>query len=161
MFSSKRRFAKMYNDYADDIFRFVYVHVHDVALAEDLTADTFAKAWEHLEKFDFRHPRGWLYTIARNRMADHWRVRQTLPLDEEIEIVDEADPVEVKLDRKFAKEELMDAMSKLPEEMRSVVGLRFIQRNSARDTGIALGLSETNVRVIQHRALKKLKELLS
>lgn len=151
----------MYTDYSDDIFRFIYVHVRDVALAEDLTADTFAKAWENLDSFDFRHPRGWLYTIARNRTADHWRVRRPLPLDEEIEIVDEAESVETTLDRKLAKEELLNAMGQLPEEMRSVVSLRFIQRNSARDTGAALGLSESNVRVIQHRALKKLKELLS
>jgi RNA polymerase sigma-70 factor (ECF subfamily) len=52
-------------------------------------------------------------------------------------------------------------MSKLPEIMRSVVTLRFIEGYSAHKTGVALGMSEGNVRIIQYRALKRLKGLLS
>jgi RNA polymerase sigma-70 factor, ECF subfamily len=157
----KRRFAKMYADYADDIFRFVYVHVHDRMLAEDLTADTFAKAWQKLDSFDFRHPRGWLYTIARNRMADHWRTHHTVPLAEGFDPEDERDSVEVEVDRNLSKEKLLAGLSTLPKEMRSVVSLRFLQGYSARKTGEALGMGEGNVRIIQYRALKKLKEILS
>jgi RNA polymerase sigma-70 factor (ECF subfamily) len=151
----------MYNDYADDIFRFLYVHVHDRALAEDLTADTFTKAWQKLADFDFKHPRGWLYTIARNRLADHWRTHHTVALDEDFEVEDEREATEIKLDRQIDKAQLLKHLAGLPEDMRSVVTLRFLGGYSARKTGQALGISEANVRVIQHRALKKLKELYS
>jgi RNA polymerase sigma-70 factor (ECF subfamily) len=149
----------MYSDYADDIYRFLYVHVHDKMLAEDLTADTFTKAWQKLDKFDFRHPRGWLYTIARNTLSDHWRTNHTGVLIEDFDVEDERDSTEIQLDRKIAKDKLLRHLAKLPEDMRSVVTLRFLQGYSARHTGQALGISEANVRVIQHRALKILRKL--
>jgi RNA polymerase sigma-70 factor (ECF subfamily) len=151
----------MYADYADDIFRFLYVHVHDRMLAEDLAADTFAKAWQKLDSFDFRHPRGWLYKIARNRLADYWRTHHTVPLEEGFDPEDTRESIETGIDRELAKEELLAALARLPKDMRSVVTLRFIEGYSARQTGEALGISESNVRVIQYRALKQLKGLLS
>ena len=71
MLSKKRKFANMYNEYADDIYRYLLVHVHDSQLAEDLTADTFMKAFKNLESFDFKQPRPYLYKIAKNNMSDH------------------------------------------------------------------------------------------
>jgi RNA polymerase sigma-70 factor (ECF subfamily) len=157
----KQRFARIYEKYADEIYRYIFVHVRDEMLAEDLTADTFSKAWQKLDDFDFRHTRAWLYAIARNRMTDHWRSNRPLPLPEDFDPEDERESVESEVDKEFAKKKLLDAMAELPEEMRSVVALRFIEGYSARKTGEALGISEGNVRVIQYRALKKLKGILS
>lgn len=157
----KRRFAKLYDQYADDIYKFLFVHVRDVELAEDLTADTFLKAWKQLEKFDWKHPRGWLYAIARNNLTDYWRKKRPEPLDESIEIPDDKTPISEILDKKMELKRAIQAMSKLPEEMKSVVHLRFMQGYSVRDTAEALDMSEANVRVVQYRALKKLRGVLS
>lgn len=151
----------MYNQYADDIYRFIFVHVRDVEIAEDLTADTFTNAWKNIEKFDGKQPRPWLYTIARNKLNDHWRKKPTIPLDDEIEIPSELEAVEITLDRKTEQKRIIKAVNILPRDMKSVVTLRFLQGYSVRETGEALELSESNVRVIQYRALKKLKEKLS
>lgn len=150
----------MYNTYADDIFRYLFVHTHDRELAEDLTADTFTKAWAHLDSFDFKQPRPWLYKIARNAMTDHWRKKQPLQLDDE-EIVSDADSLEDQIEKRMSNEAVQAAIAKLPAEMKSVVTLRFILGYSARKTAESLGTTEGNVRVIQFRALKKLKRLLS
>lgn len=151
----------MYNQYADDIYRFIFVHVRDVDIAEDLTADTFTNAWKNIEKFDGKQPRPWLYTIARNKLNDHWRKKPTLTLDTEIEIASDMEATEVTLDRKTEQKRIVKAVNTLPKDMKSVVTLRFLQGFSAKETGKALQLSESNVRVIQYRALKKLKERLS
>lgn len=151
----------MYNTYADDIFKYLIVHVQDQKLAEDLTADTFMKAWTNLDKFDFKQPRPWLYKIAKNTMTDHWRKKHTDLLDEDIELVSTADSVEDQVDKQLSKEVIQKALHNLPEEMRSVVTLRFMLGYSARKTAESLGTTEGNVRVIQHRALKRLKGLLS
>ena len=151
----------MYNDYADDIFRFLFVHVREVELAEDLTADTFTKAWKNIEKYDFKHPRGWLYAIARNTLTDHWRKKKPIPLDDKIEITDDRPSQEEVMDKKLEQRRTIKALSRLPEEMKSVVNLRFMQNYSVRQTAESLGISESNVRVIQYRALKKMKEFLS
>ena len=152
----------MYDNYADDIYRFLFVHVRSVQIAEDLTADTFLKGWKNIEGFDKRHPRGWLYAIARNTLTDYWRKHKSLPLDEEVEVVDDkSDSVEEVVDKMLDADRLAQAVTTLPEEMRSVVNLRFMQGYSAKHTAEALGLTEGNVRVLQYRALKKLKGVLS
>lgn len=151
----------MYDQYADDIYRFLLVHVRNVELAEDLTADTFLKAWKQFANFDSKHPRGWLYAIARNNLTDYWRKRKPVPLDEAIEVVDDRPSAEEVLDKKMQAKRAAKAIAKLPPDMKSVVTLRFLQGYSAKQTAEALGLSEANVRVIQFRALKRLREVLS
>lgn len=151
----------MYNQYADDIYRFLLVHVKDVQLAEDLTADTFVKAWKNIDKFDFKHSRAWLYKIAQNTMHDYWRKKKTINLDEGFDMVDDKpDHAEI-VDKKLEVRQLTRAMSRLPSEMKSVVALRFMQGYSVKETAEALDLSQANVRVIQYRALKKLKGIMS
>ncbi len=150
----------MYNQYADDIYRFLFVHVRDVELAEDLTADTFLKAWKQIDKFDWKHARGWLYAIARNNLTDHWRKKKPEPLAEDFDVVDDKPSHEEVLDKKMEIRRAVKALALLPEEMKSVVALRFLQGYSVRDTAEALDMSEANVRVVQYRALKKLRGVL-
>jgi RNA polymerase sigma-70 factor (ECF subfamily) len=149
----------MYNTYADDIFRYLLVHVRDRQLAEDLTADTFIKAWVRLESFDFKQPRPWLYTIAKNTMTDHWRKKQSLALEDE-EVVSDQDSLEEQIGKKISAETIQAAIARLPDDMKSVVTLRFMLGYSAKKTAESLGMTEGNVRVVQYRALKRLKELL-
>ncbi|HET9173948.1 MAG TPA: RNA polymerase sigma factor [Candidatus Saccharimonadales bacterium] len=150
----------MYDTYADDIFRYVFVHVRDRELAEDLTADTFMRAWKSIESFDFSQPRPWLYKIARNLITDHWRKHKTELLPEDFEQESDEDITE-NVERHFTKTRVRGAVHTLNEPMRSVVIMRFITGYSVRDTATSLRLTESNVRVLQHRALKQLKEHLS
>lgn len=150
----------MYNEYADDIYRFLLVHVRDVELAEDLTADTFLKAWNQIDKFDWKHSRGWLYAIARNNLTDHWRKKKPERLPEDFDVVDDSPGHEELLDKKMELRRAVKALAKLPDEMKSVVSLRFMQGYSVRQTAEALDMSEANVRVVQFRALKKLRGVL-
>lgn len=161
MRSKKRRFEKMYTTYADDIFRYLLVRVRDRTLAEDLTADTFTKAWSRLDSFDFRQDRPWLYKIAKNTLTDHWRKKHPVVSEVETEVVSGAEAVETQLDRQTQAEIVHLAVATLPEEMQSVVTMRFMLGYSAKKTSESLGISEVNVRVIQYRALKKLKDVLS
>lgn len=151
----------MYNQYADDIYRFLFVHVRSPELAEDLTADTFLKAWKQIDKFDWKHARGWLYAIARNNLTDYWRKKRPESLPEDFDAVDDKPSHAEVLDKKMEMKRAVKALAKLPEEMKSVVALRFLQGYSVRDTAEALDMSEANVRVVQYRALKKLRGVLS
>lgn len=151
----------MYKLYADDIFKFIFVHTQDIELAEDLTADTFTKAWEKIDSFDGGHERGWLYKIAQNKITDHWRKKKAVPLSEEIEVADNKPTVEEKVDKSLEAQKVHTALAILPEQMRSVVTLRFMQGYSVKQTADALSMSEANVRVVQYRALKKLEGVIS
>lgn len=70
----------MYNTYADEIYRYCLSHSSDSDLSEDIVSETFMKAWKHFDTFDNKHPRAWLYTIAKNLFRDHWRKNQLMSL---------------------------------------------------------------------------------
>ena len=76
------------------------------------------------------------------------------------EIISDEAPFEEALDYEEMIDRLQGAVSKLPTDMRRVVELRFTEGLSARNVAEALNLSEANVRVLQHRALRKLREFL-
>lgn len=157
---SEDDFETVYQSFSQRIFRYFYWRTRDRELSEDLTSHVFEKAWRSRGSFRGGSPQAWLYRIARNLLIDHWRRVHEVPV-EDIEIHAEAtaDSSE-RLDRELRAQQLHRAMAKLPKDMRRVVQLRFIERLSARDTAKQLNLSEGNVRIIQYRALKKMKEYL-
>lgn len=157
--NKRRKFAKMYEEYADDIFRYIYVRTQDKELAEDMLSETFTKALSKLDTFDFKQPRPWLYTIARNVMHDHWRKKSSVNLDEAIEVVDEeAKTVEEVADHNAMVDVLKKALHTLPDQHREIIELKFFRNLSSKDIAATLDLTPENVRIIQHRALKALKK---
>lgn len=150
----------MYEQYADDIFRYLYVRVKDVQLAEDITADVFTRAWKNIDRFDFKHSRGWLYKIAQNSLIDHWRKKKDMHLDEDMEVASDADSLEDQVDTILDAQLVRTAIAKLPPNMQSVVTMRFLLGYSAKKTAENLSTTENNVRIIQFRALKKMEAML-
>lgn len=144
------------------IYRFMFWRTRDEMLAEDLTSSVFMKAWRTLGTFQGGSARVWLHRIARTTLIDYWRKRKEVSDDgvmiDQV-VADTQDPSEA-LDERLAIDRLKLAVARLPRDMRDVVERRFVESYSARETAAKLGLSEANVRVIQYRALKKLREYL-
>lgn len=162
MAESNDEFETIYEANAPLIYRFMFWRTKNKALAEDLTSSVFEKAWRSRRSFKGGSAKAWLHRIARNTLIDHWRKRQDFLFEDpaHMDIASEnAGPAEV-LDRAMLIESLRRAVAKLPEDMRRVVELRFIEGLSAKQVGQELGLSESNVRVIQYRALRKLRSYL-
>jgi RNA polymerase sigma-70 factor, ECF subfamily len=163
MIDSSDEFEVIYESNAPLIYRFMFWRTKDEALSEDLTSSVFEKAWRSRGSFKGGSAKAWLYKIAHNTLVDHWRKKHDLPVGDETVLDRAANDVagpEVALDRSMQAEELHRALARLPEDMRKIVELRFIERRSCRQVGEQLGLSESNVRVIQYRALRKLKGYL-
>jgi RNA polymerase sigma-70 factor (ECF subfamily) len=143
---TKHEYTKLYKQYVDKIYSYVYWRISDASLAEDITSEVFTKAWVAKDSFDGAHPQAWLYTIARNMLTDHHRRQRPM-----------ADP-EVITEKILTREKLAKAIAQLPEQAQSIVIWRFTENASAQEIGKRLGISEGNVRVQQMRALKKLRE---
>lgn len=158
---SKKEFTHMYNSYAEKLYNFVYAHSGDEILAEDITAETFTRAWNRRNSFDGKFPQAWLFAIARNLLSDHWRSKhsQDVEIDEEHE--DDSSDMSELTDKLMQKEKVHAALQQLPEEMRTVVFLRFFEGMNVRDVAKVIQKKEVHVRVIQYRALKLLKEKLA
>lgn len=162
MADQTKEFDAMYKANQPLIFRFMFWRTKDKMLAEDLTSNVFEKAWRTRKSFTGGSAKAWLFRIARTTLIDYWRRHKDIADDGTV--IDQA-PAETKdlgdeLDEQLAAEELKRAVSRLPQDMRDVVQQRFINGLTARETAVKLDLSEANVRVIQYRALKKLREFL-
>ncbi|HTP06793.1 MAG TPA: sigma-70 family RNA polymerase sigma factor [Anaerolineae bacterium] len=157
-------FGDLYERYLALIYRYVFYRVNDVAEAEDLTEQVFLKAWEALGHYQLRDVpfSAWLYRIAHNVVADRYRThKETLPLEGQLLLCDVASSPEDRLDWRETIEAVAYALSQLTPIHQQVLTLRFISGLSHAETARVLERSEEAVRVLQHRALATLRELLT
>lgn len=127
--------------------------------AEDLTARTFEKAWRERHRYrrDVTAFSTWLFTIARNVGADHYRRSQRLaPLSAASEIASGRSPEDEALQRSDAAR-LARLLVTLPDRDRELLALKYGAGMNNRAIARATGLSESNVGTILHRAVQALR----
>lgn len=154
-------FEQVYDAHVVGIYRFIYARVGNHPDAEDLTAQVFVRAVEQLDTE--REPgqiAAWLYRVAHNATADHWRAFYRLPLVGTDHVAPGWEPVD---DSGRAKTEPDDRaavkvqalLRRLPAQYRRVLELRFLERLTVAETARAMGISNGNARVLQYRALRR------
>ncbi len=158
-------FGVLYTHHLDAIYRHVYFRVADVHLAEDLTEEVFIRAWTALPKYESQGHRfsSWLYRIAQNLIVDHYRKQSSRPEVEDPEIDDLPDSHSLPEDQVADQqdvESLARAVGRLGDDEQQVIILRFVEGFSHREVADVIGKSEGASRVIQHRALEALAELM-
>jgi len=158
-------FDGLYLQFSDKIYKYFYWQTHDPYLAEDFTGEVFVRAWKNWKRFKPDYSSAWLYKIARNLLIDYWRAKKNkkelsleTSIEEGIEPSYDEDLIE-KIQNDNDIKDLHKAINSLPENLREVVILRFIEELSAREVGEILNITEVNVRVLQYRGLQKLKEV--
>ncbi|HVA04908.1 MAG TPA: sigma-70 family RNA polymerase sigma factor [Acidimicrobiales bacterium] len=143
------------------LLRFLRHHAPDVA--EDLLAETWLAAARQLPKFqgDADDFRAWLFTVARRRVADHYRRRHRRPRLVELEaqtLPPAGDrPEESSLDALSAQSAIEALVRDLPPDQAEVVLLRVVADLSVDQVADIMGRSPGSVRVLQHRALRHLE----
>jgi RNA polymerase sigma-70 factor (ECF subfamily) len=167
---SPEAFAKVYDLYATAIYRFVAYKVSSTDIVEDITSETFLKAWQYLQSADkVDNIRALLYTVARNLVTDYYRKHardKSVTLDEalqsETEVMVEASydttahDVDVALDSAVVQK----GLSTLHDSYREVLVLKYIDDLSTAEIGVILGKQPAAVRLLLHRALNALKRTL-
>jgi RNA polymerase sigma-70 factor (ECF subfamily) len=159
---SSDEFETAYTSHAPGIYRFLFWRTNNTALSQDLTSGVFEKAWRARKTFHGTSPKSWLYTIARNLLTDHWRKKQDILLEDPDALPQEssAPSIENRLDTEADIQRLRQAVETLPDTMRSVIQLRFIKGYSSKQTARQLHTTEGNIRILQYRALQKLRRQL-
>ena len=158
-------FGRLYRRYVDRVYGYAFYLLGDHHDAEDATERTFLAALAALDRYRDTGStfRAWLFRIAHNQLANALRARgrqRAASLDAVGEPLAHADPAGV-LSRAEEARGLRRALERLPQDRRQVVVLRFVDGLSAREIGAVLGRSEGAVRVLQHRALRELAEMLT
>ncbi len=157
-------FANLYEEYARAVLRYCQLRIADPAEAEDAAALIFTRAFSAWPPANPDSARAWLFTIAHNVVANHYRTQATRaprrPLDDAIEVRDAAP---TPLDHAIAGEtrtELHAAIGQLSDDQRDVIELRLAGLTGPEIAG-ALGKSHAAVKMLQLRAVQKLRSLLS
>jgi RNA polymerase sigma-70 factor (ECF subfamily) len=158
-------FGKLYDHYHPRIYRFIYLKVTGREEAEDLAHQVFLSAWQNIGSYTFRgFPfSSWLYQIARNKLIDHYRtVPRHQPLEYgEVQQVSSQEDLAASTDISLNIDRVRKVLHRLPHEQQDILIMRFVEDLSHREIAVALNKSEGSVKVAQHRALKRLKEILT
>nr|6DXO_A Chain A, RNA polymerase ECF-subfamily sigma factor [Streptomyces venezuelae ATCC 10712] len=132
-------FGRLYDQYSDTVYRYIYYRVGGKATAEDLTSETFLRALRRISTFTWqgRDFGAWLVTIARNLVADHFKSMESL-----------------------SNAALLDAVRRLNPQQQECVTLRFLQGLSVAETARVMGKNEGAIKTLQYRAVRTLARLL-
>ncbi len=156
-------FGRLYDIYADRIYRHIYYRTGNVEDARDLTQEVFIKAWQALPKYiRTKTPfLGWLFTISHNRVIDYYRTKKNYAyLNNEIIMEDREKSPDKLVEAQFTQQEVRRAILQLPEDQQQVILMSFIEGFEYSEIAAALNKTEGNIRVITHRALKKMREIM-
>ncbi|WP_202839873.1 RNA polymerase sigma factor [Luteimonas saliphila] len=159
-------FEALYGRHRLRLYRYLLRQLRDGALADELFQDIWQKVitaranWTPEAAFAT-----WLYRIAHNRLADHWRARQHRPpapvdADERTARVPDPDTPERQLSQFEQRRQLQLALDALPPEQREVIVLRLEQELSLEEIGEVTGVGRETVKSRLRYAMDKLRAQL-
>lgn len=158
-------FAELFQAYRPTVQRFIQARVRSHSLAEDLTSETFLRALRRIGSFTWqgRDIGAWLITIARNLVADHYksgRYRMEICTDEALEPGPAQEgPEHLVLDA-MTRRTVREAITRLGDEQRQCLTLRFLRGLSVAETAQLMGKNEGAIKALQYRAVRSLARLL-
>ncbi|MEN0004415.1 MAG: sigma-70 family RNA polymerase sigma factor [Bacteroidota bacterium] len=158
------RFRPLYNRYYDPIFRFVFRRTADESLTADICSQVFLKAMQRLPKYEFKGVpfSAWLYRIASNEVAQHFRNSQKnrVVSIEEKDFSDMMDEVN-EPQNELSREQLLQALDQLKEADLQLIELRFFEQRPFKEIADIVGITESNAKVKTYRILERLKKKLT
>lgn len=151
-------FESLYQSYAPQVRRFVLFLCGDAALADDITSETFVRAWIGQGKIREATVKAYLFTIARNLYRDNLRRnRRNTELEESIP--DDSPNLADRAEHKAELAAVMKALQELPEIDRAVLLMRAQEEMPYEEIAQALELPVTTIKVKVHRARLKLMQV--
>jgi RNA polymerase sigma-70 factor, ECF subfamily len=162
-------FGALYQMHADLVFRYIHQRVGSQSLAEDLTQETFLRAYRRLDSFTWqgKDVAAWFVTIARNLVLDHVksaRYRLEVTTAELLQLdsgtAEDDGPASVVLER-MRHRRLVEAVRALRPDQQECMVLRFFQNLSLAQTAEVMGRSEGAVKQLQLRAVRALARSLA
>ena len=166
--ADKRRldndFTELYRSHLRDVYSYSYYRVGNHHDAEDLTEQTFLQAYRHFERAqresDGRPLRPWLIRIAHNLAANYYRDRSRRPQTqlEDAAVVSAPHTTADLAEGRQELRDVLDGVSRLPDDRREVLIMRFALGMDNREIARAIDRSEGATKVLIHRAIKQLEQ---
>ena len=160
----RAQFALVYEEYFELVYAYIARRTRNREEAEDLTAEVFRKAFEHLPRFKWTGApfATWLFRIGSNLLADRAQrsaregIQANTPGPSRSA---QAQQAEVEMAERLVR--IFRRVSELAEDQQKVIVMRFADEKSIREIAEALGRSEGSVKQLQFRALENLRAKLA
>lgn len=162
-------FDELYDKYHQDVYKFLFYMTKNKEQAEDLTQEVYIRILKSFHSFEGKSSeKTWIFSIARNVAIDFFRKQKTLK-ERILERFDWAEnqlkdvnklPEDIVLHSEEASK-LYSILNYLTVDQRTVILLRYYHDLTIIETAAALSWSESKVKTTQHRAIKKLKDLIN
>lgn len=167
-------FGEIYDEHVDQIYRYIYLRVgYARELAEDLTSDTFFKAWKRIKTISFQGKQviNWLYTIAGNLVRDYFKSanqRLTVPVPDMPAGVAmcghsgrdlEGNPEDTVVEH-LVQVEILKVVQSLEDEQCEVLILRFLMGRTVLETAQIMGKAPGSVKSLTFRAVRATRRRL-
>jgi RNA polymerase sigma-70 factor (ECF subfamily) len=161
------QFSNLYRAHLRDVYSYAYYRVGNHHDAEDLTEQTFLQAYRHYERAmresNGRPLRPWLIRIAHNLAANYYRDRSRRPQT----ALDDADTLtaphttEALVEDRDDLARILACVHELPDDRREALIMRFALGMDNQEIARALGRTDGATKVLIHRAIRQLEELVS
>ena len=173
--TSPRAFGYLFDTYYSSILRYCIRRVGDIAVAEDITSETFIKSYQNIHKFTWNNVSisAWFYKIATNEIRMYFRSGKynATSLDELYEregfepaantdLERESIDAQEVLERKAEFIRAQQVLATLPVKYQEVVSLRFVEHKKLAEIALILGKKEATIKSLLSRALSRLRNEL-
>ncbi|MER6232555.1 RNA polymerase sigma factor [[Kitasatospora] papulosa] len=164
--SDKAALAELFNDMYEPVVRFMQARTQDPATAEDLAQEVFVKVVQNIHTYTGGGIYAWIWSIARNVYTDHFRPMRNRGFEQPTGDFWHLDAPSTEMGPEEAAEwkdlraAIKGKLDKLPESQHMVLALRITCGYSTAQTAEILGKPVGTIRVLQYRALAKLRSLM-
>ena len=162
-----REFSDFYREHLRNVYNYTYYRTGNHHDAEDLTEQTFLQAYRHFaraqEESKGRPLRPWLIRIAHNLAANLYRDRSRRPQTtiDDTTILSAVHTTEDLVEGRDELARIIEGIKHLPEERREALIMRFALGMDNREIARALGKTDGATKVLLHRAIKQLEEIVT
>lgn len=161
-----REFSELYKAHLRDVYSYSYYRVGNHHDAEDLTEQTFLQAYRHFERAqresNGRPLRPWLIRIAHNLAANYYRDRARKPQShlDDATVVTAPHTTESLVEGREELARVLEGVSELSDDRREALIMRFALGMDNREIARALGRSDGATKVLLHRAIRQLEQIV-
>src|SRR5215211_5122541 len=159
-------FSALYKAHLRDVYSYSYYRVGNHHDAEDLTEQTFLQAYRHFERAQHesagRPLRPWLIRIAHNLAANYYRDRARKPQTpiDDAGVISAPHTTEALVEDRDDLKRILEGVHELPDDRREALIMRFALGMDNREIARALGRTDGATKVLIHRAIRQLEELV-
>ncbi len=157
----KNAFGKIYETFFSPVFRYIYFRVKNKQDAQDLAQDVFLKTYKSLPRLDAgSNPLFYFFALAKNAIIDQSRKKKPISLENTETNLFQTEHLETTMARQESLNRVKEAILALPEAEQETIVLRFINGLATREIAQITRKTPDNVRQIQSRGLKKLRDII-